>query len=110
MEIFKSDFCETNRKMRYVLSCPSLYRKLPSRTLYSASNANRTKEVGESVQKEAKEEKTEEVAGVAGVRGARKCECVRACMRARIEGKRTTERPVPGRAERREKERKRSVR
>lgn len=80
--------------MRYVLSCP--YRELPSRTLYSASNANRTKEVGESVQKEAKEEKTEEAAGVTGVRGARKCECVRACMRARIEGKRTTERASAG--------------
>lgn len=72
-----------------------------------ASNSNRTKEVGESVQKgggeKTKEEVSEEVAGVVGVRGARKCECVCACVRARVphaKGKRTTERPVSGMAAR----------
>lgn len=52
-----------------------------------ASNANRTKEVGESVQKETKKEKTEKAAG-AGVKRARKCECMRACVRARVASRR----------------------
>lgn len=103
--------------MRYVSSC--LYRG----TSFSdsvlagiciASNANRTKEVGESIQKETKEEKTVEAAGVVGVRGTRKCECecVRACVHVwRAEGKRTTGKASAGHgAERREKERKTSVR